>query len=217
MPAQLQSDGRRPGRPPDPEKRGAILQAAQSLMGESGFDFSMEDIARRAAVSRQTVYNIHPSKEALVAAVIKDMLDRLAAPIQAENDSSALPDTLTRFALDYITMLTDEQRVASLRAIVSPSSVSRGFGQTIYRLGPNALRDRLAAYLERSLPAAGLCPPNMSLAADLFLSMVAGTLQLRAMLGVSEPAELGSAQDRVALAVSMFLRGLAGTSSSGPA
>ena len=205
---QMTTDARRPGRPLDLEKREAILQATRSLMADHGFDFSMDDVARRAAVSRQTVYNVHPSKEALLAAIFEDVINQIARPIDTVVDGETLAQTLTRFALDYLGMLTQPERIAALRAIVSPASISKGFGETIYRLGPLTLRERLAAYLERALPEAGLLSPNVALSADLFLSMVAGTLQLRAMLGVGEPAVLGSARERVDMAVSMFLQGL---------
>ena len=46
----------RPGRPPDPAKQRAILDAARSLLFQGGpGELSMEAVARRAGVSKVTM------------------------------------------------------------------------------------------------------------------------------------------------------------------
>ena len=46
----------------DETKTEAILEAARTLFSEQGGGVSMEAIAKRAGVSRQTLYNRFPSK-----------------------------------------------------------------------------------------------------------------------------------------------------------
>lgn len=56
------------GRPRDQRAHAAILSAATALLAEVGFDrMSMEAIAGRAKVSKQTLYRWWPSKNAVIA------------------------------------------------------------------------------------------------------------------------------------------------------
>lgn len=60
-------------------KRAAVLAAATEEFLASGFETtSMDRIAARAAVSKRTVYNHFPSKEALFAAILGQLWDSSA-------------------------------------------------------------------------------------------------------------------------------------------
>jgi AcrR family transcriptional regulator len=74
-----------PANPPDPGRRNersrrAILDASISLVGELGYDnVSMEEIARRAGVGKQTIYRWWPSKGAVVLEAATQSLDPVVA------------------------------------------------------------------------------------------------------------------------------------------
>ncbi|GAA3141754.1 TetR/AcrR family transcriptional regulator [Nonomuraea roseoviolacea] len=80
-------------RKPDPARRSersrhAILEAARALIGEVGYGkVSIEAIAARAGVGKQTIYRWWPSKGAVVFESI------LALSQDAEGGEVALPDT----------------------------------------------------------------------------------------------------------------------------
>ena len=57
----------------------AILAAARDVLGESGADASMEEIAARAGVGVGTVYRHFPTKEALMAELVRQKFRRFAA------------------------------------------------------------------------------------------------------------------------------------------
>ncbi len=59
------------GRRPDPSKEQAILDAAQALFLEKGYGASVDEIAERAGVVKQTVYSRFRSKEDLFAACVR--------------------------------------------------------------------------------------------------------------------------------------------------
>src|ERR1700739_2332989 len=57
-------------------KRAAVIEAAIDEFRAAGFDAtSMDRIAARASVSKRTVYNHFPSKEALFAAILHQLWD----------------------------------------------------------------------------------------------------------------------------------------------
>jgi AcrR family transcriptional regulator len=70
-----------PANPPDPGRRNersrrAILDATIALIGELGYDnVSIEAIARRAGVGKQTIYRWWPSKGAVALEAATDRLD----------------------------------------------------------------------------------------------------------------------------------------------
>ncbi|MGU3501751.1 TetR/AcrR family transcriptional regulator [Mycobacterium sp. C31M] len=62
------------------QSRRAILDAAMSMIGELGYDrISIEAIARRAGVSKQTIYRWWPSKGAVILEAATESLSSVVA------------------------------------------------------------------------------------------------------------------------------------------
>ena len=82
-----------------PTRRAAILRAAAAAFAERGFaDTSMDDVAAAAGITRLIVYRHFDSKEALYAAVLQHVRDRLAEEGRAERgrgESAAVRALLT--------------------------------------------------------------------------------------------------------------------------
>ena len=57
--------------------RARVLQGARQAFAECGFEASYHEIARRAGVGVGTVYRRYPERQALVEAVLLDILDTL--------------------------------------------------------------------------------------------------------------------------------------------
>jgi AcrR family transcriptional regulator len=78
--------------------RAKIFEAARDLVGEQGPGVSMEAVAGRAGVAVGTLYRHHPTKAALLRAVLADSADRLAAAArEALDDVAAGADPTARF------------------------------------------------------------------------------------------------------------------------
>src|SRR6185503_1171575 len=67
----------------DVAKNEAILDAALEVLAERGAAASMEEIARRAGVSKQTIYNHYGSKADLVRAMCARRVSEMTAPLEA--------------------------------------------------------------------------------------------------------------------------------------
>lgn len=98
--------------PPDPARRSerahlAILAAARKLLTEVGFvRLTVESIAERAGVGKQTIYRWWPSKEAVVFdAILADQAD--AEGSHALPDSGDVVQDLRTVLRQTITQLTD--------------------------------------------------------------------------------------------------------------
>jgi TetR/AcrR family transcriptional regulator, regulator of autoinduction and epiphytic fitness len=102
-------------------KRAAILDAATGEFIASGFDAtSMDRIAARADVSKRTVYNHFPSKEALFAAILLELWDasRVAdTPVYRADEP--LRAQLLDLLLRKLRMLNDESALALARVAIA--------------------------------------------------------------------------------------------------
>ena len=81
---------RGPGRPPDPEREAAILDAALEVLAEVGYDrLTVSAVHKRAHASAKTVYRRWSGKEELMTAALQHAVTR------AGHESGDLPDTGT--------------------------------------------------------------------------------------------------------------------------
>ena len=68
---------RAPGRPPDPEREAAILDAALDVLAEVGYDrLTVSAVHRRAHASAKTVYRRWSGKEELMTAALQHAISR---------------------------------------------------------------------------------------------------------------------------------------------
>ncbi|MGW3728420.1 TetR/AcrR family transcriptional regulator [Streptomyces sp. NPDC000851] len=79
--------------------RRLLLDAAAATFAEHGLDASMGEIAQRAGLAKGTVFRHFPTKEDLLAAIMLQLLDRLAASadrlLEADDAASGLREFMT--------------------------------------------------------------------------------------------------------------------------
>ncbi|RZJ04440.1 MAG: TetR/AcrR family transcriptional regulator [Brevundimonas sp.] len=188
----------------DETKTEAILDAALALFSEKGALASMDAIARRAGVSRQTLYNRFPSKVEIGRALAARRSDAISAPLRAGGD----PETvLTAMAAGMLEKLLANQAGASMRGVALMSPNDPELAQAIYQAGPAEGLRRLSAWLAEQDGKGLIRVPDPDAAAEMFAGMVLGHGHLRGVLGVEHPAFDHHA--RAAEAARRFLRAFA--------
>jgi AcrR family transcriptional regulator len=73
--------------------RARLLDAAAAVFGDRGIDASVEEIARVAGVGVGTLYRRFPTKDALISALVRDVLDTMlgyAEAARSEPDGGGL-------------------------------------------------------------------------------------------------------------------------------
>ncbi len=188
----------------DETKTEAILEAATALFGEKGALASMEAIARRAGVSRQTLYNRFPNKLEIGRALAARRSDAISAPLRAGGEPEAV---LTAFAVGLLDKLLRVDAGASLRGVALMSPEMPDLADAIYQAGPAEGLRRLAAWLAEQDRLGLLSIPQPAVAAEMFAGMVLGHGHLRAILGVAQPPL--DLEARAAEATRRFLRAFA--------
>ena len=168
----------------DESKTEAILDAASALFSEQGGGVSMEAIAKRAGVSRQTLYNRFPSKAEIGRALAARRSDAISAPLRSGGD----PETvLTAMASALLEKICNTDGRGSMRGVALLSPDAPDLAAAIYDAGPAEGLRRLSAWLAEQDRAGRLAVPDPDAAAEMFAGMVLGHGHLRGVLGLPHP------------------------------
>lgn len=97
----------------------AIVTATRELLLERGFDgLTIEAVAARAGVGKQTIYRWWPSRPALVADVLLTDADKILRPVKHTDD---LTGDVVAWARNLAATLTTERGSAMLRILMAAS------------------------------------------------------------------------------------------------
>jgi len=104
-------------------KRAAILRAAAESFRHEGFVATNTDrIAERAGVSKRTLYNHFPSKDALFDAVFEGYWARLLTLSQPlQSSTQGIEERLLAFARERLAVLLDPEVLGIFRAVMAES------------------------------------------------------------------------------------------------
>jgi len=188
-------------------KHRAIQQAGTEIFLDLGYDAAtMDHIAAKAGVSKQTVYNHFQNKDGLFKATIADLTSALMAPLVVRDLDSATPERRLRaLAEDFLALMLRPSSLALYRLIVAESARFPELAAEIYAVGAGRMLATLADYLSWETRNGRLRVADPPLAAEQFVGMLTGRLQLRAVLGVGPTPDEGELKRRANYAVSCFL------------
>lgn len=177
----------------DQAKTQAILDAAVLVFGERGIAASMEAIARRAKVSKQTIYNHFGSKPELLRAIVERRVAEITAPLLAPEGAADPQEALAAFARFMLGAVMAPRGTSLLRMTVQSAADQPDLARAFYEAGPRTSRQRLADFLEMETKAGRMAVDDPPLAAEFFAGMVIGGQQLAHLLGLgreADPAEI---------------------------
>jgi AcrR family transcriptional regulator len=148
----------------DPQKREDILKAARTVFAEHGFvGARIVDIASRAGVATGTVYLYFESKEALVAALVGDLLARLTVELCVVLDQPTSVAPVTETIHTALTFLLNERDLLRLQRLdlglkgLAPYRPLPGYRQLwqelATRLAARMLRGQIREYDPATLAA----------------------------------------------------------------
>jgi AcrR family transcriptional regulator len=175
----------------DVSKNEAILDAAIEVMAERGLTASLEEVARRAGVSKQTIYNHYGSKAELARAIAERRMDEVRSVFDAPGALDRPAETLVGYARLLIGSVLNARGVTLYRMAISAVATLPDMALAIYEAGPRASRRRLAEYLRAEAAAGRIAVDDPQEAAEFFAGMVLGRFQTPALLGA--PVDLGEA------------------------
>ncbi len=199
------------GRPKDPAKRQAILDAAKTLFLAQGFSgTSMDAVAAEAGVSKLTVYSHFSDKATLFAAAVEAKCQGLMpVPIFSLESDDALPRVLERIGHAFMELINSEEAIGLERLMTSLASQDPEMARLFFEVGP----ERTLKEMERLLIAArdeGLVALEDPWgAAELFFGMLQSCRHMQVLIGCAQPPGPAETEAHVREVVRVFLRGYA--------
>ncbi len=192
-------------------KAESILAAAKRAFLAAGFGaVSMDAIAREAGVSKATVYAHFAGKEELFGAVIGRECERYFARVSAsELDPLDVRASLTVLGRRFLELLLSPDGIALYRIILAEVTRFPGLGEVFWRAGPERQRLQIEAFLKSATASGTLALADTRLAAEQFVSLVRGDIQLRHLLRLEADANQQGVSTAVEAAVATFMRAFA--------
>jgi TetR/AcrR family transcriptional repressor of mexJK operon len=189
-------------------KAESILAGAKRAFLAAGFGaVSMDAIAREAGVSKATVYAHFAGKEELFGAVIGRECERYFARFSAgELDPRDVRASLTVLGRRFLELLLSPDAIALYRIILAEVTRFPGLGEVFWRAGPERQRVQIEAFLRSAIASGTLALADTRLAAEQFVSLVRGDIQLRHVLRIEANADRRGISAAVEGAVATFLR-----------
>lgn len=139
------------GRPRSAVVHDAILSAVRDLLVENGYaDVSMDRVAARAGVGKQTVYRRWPSKAPLVADAV---LDAWPGGSVALPDNGDIAEDLVVWLEGQAAILADPGHAALGRALAAAAADDLHDGDALYRQLTGPQHDAVIARLRNGVDA----------------------------------------------------------------
>jgi TetR/AcrR family transcriptional repressor of mexJK operon len=153
------------------DARTRLLEAATAIFLEEGYRASVERIAARAGVARQTLYNYFPRKDDLFCEVIRQGTAAMLVALDADHEP--LRARLLRFALAFRDCVLGPEGIAFFRTIAAEAPRFPEMTAAFYTNGPEQTTRRLAAVLDKAMAAGELRRDDPVFAARMLLAMLA--------------------------------------------
>ncbi|MFJ4871338.1 TetR/AcrR family transcriptional regulator [Streptomyces sp. NPDC088757] len=158
-------------------KHQAILDAATAVFLDKGYaGTSMDDIAKLAAVSKQTVYKHFSDKEKLFAEIVLATTERLDTAIDlmadVPADAAGLEENLTRLARRLLAALTRPEVIQLRRLIIANADAFPDLGTEWYEKGFERGLASLASTFQRLADEGLLRIDDALLAANHFSGLL---------------------------------------------
>lgn len=193
--------------PLSPERRRRIMAGAAEVFTLDGYEgASMAHIAMAAQVSKGTLYNYYPSKEALFAAFVRDNCAQLLQDMFGEmRDDAPADEELTRIGKTMLKMMLSPKALATFRVAVMEASKFPELARTFVESGPQLMVRTMADWISRRVAAGELDVADANFAAEQFFSLTQTRLVLRARIDDSFSATAAEIEHVVTGAVRVFL------------
>jgi AcrR family transcriptional regulator len=126
------SETRGGGRPRDAQLDRAILDATRDLLAVGGYaQLSMEKVAARAQVGKQTIYRRWSSKAPLVADAVLDAYGRGGSfPV---GDTGDIRADLQSWLDEHAEFVAEPSNAALMRAVIAAAASSSADGEALYQ------------------------------------------------------------------------------------
>ncbi|WP_226663338.1 TetR/AcrR family transcriptional regulator [Microbulbifer aggregans] len=197
------------GRPKDPAKRRAILEAAKTLFLTHGFaGTSMDAVAAEAGVSKLTVYSHFSDKENLFSSAVGAKCENLMPmPLFTLREGEPVEGLLQQIGEAFLEIIYGEDSMQLMRLINAVGAQDQTMAQLFYTAGPLRTQNAMSQLLEQADAMGQLQVSDTLHAGELFFGMLQGGCRhFQIILGCCKPPSKEENRKHVAEVVRIFMR-----------
>ena len=195
------------------ERRRLLIEAAESVFLESGYSSAVtSDIARRAGMSKKTLYRLFDSKESLFAAVIASRRESIGpAPVHDVHcpDIASVRRALSHHLGQLARFILAPRQVALYRLVIAEAHRAPELSRAFYREGPGKALGQIAELLRQQNACGTLSVPDPDLDAIMLISMAVSELHMQLLIGAVAKIDDELIEARVSHAIRLFFDGVA--------
>ena len=185
------------------ETRNRLIQAAREAFMAEGYRASVDGIAARAGVAKQTLYNHFPSKDELFSESVGVISAAIVVVLDGQTDD--VRTTLLRFGAAFRQKLLGDEGLAMFRTLIAEAARFPTLAQAFFDKGPEQTASRLADFLGRAMATGRLRQDDPRFAAEMLVGMLHNIDHFRRLSSNTPPPEsLETA--RIGQIVDCFLR-----------
>ena len=188
-------------------KRAEIVAIAADLFFKEGYaGTSMSQIAAAVGGSKQTLYNYFKSKEELLLAVVRDVVDMNPAEFLT-GPASDFRAWLTQFGCATMQGLTTYKYISLQRLAAAEALRFPEVGRIFDEIGVEPFYTTMTAKFVEAMDAGILRRADPRIAVEQFMEMSAGWLLRRAVWNIRPAPTKAEIEKSVSDAVSAFMDG----------
>ena len=184
-----------------------ILIAAQQAFLEKGYGAaSMEYIAKKANVSKQTLYSHFTNKEELFSGVMELKCRNIVNPlVDAVEKGIGIEEFFYCLGVGLLKCVTDDESLNMYRLIVSESIRFPELSAKFMDNGPRKGCEMVAKYLDGKVASGELKCDDTLMAAQFFCDMVKASVHTGRLLGKQKNLSENEIDIRVREAIRVFM------------
>lgn len=184
------------------DTRARLIQAARDAFMKEGYRASVDRIAARAGVAKQTLYNHFPSKDDLFSEAAAFASAEIVVTLDIKTDD--VRESLFRFAESFRQRVLGDEGLAMFRALTAEAPRFPALTQAFFAKGPDQMAARLADFLGRAMADGRLRRDDPRFAAEMLMGMLGGIEHIRRLCAA--PAPDIAEETRIGQIIDCFLR-----------
>lgn len=188
------------------DTRNRLIKAAREAFMAEGYRASVDGIAARAGVAKQTLYNHFPSKDELFSESVG--LISAAITVSLDGQTDDVRTTLLRFGATFRQKVHGTEGLAMFRTIMAEAARFPTLAKAFLAKGPEQTAARLADFLGRAMDAGRLRQDDPRFAAEMLVGMLHNIDHFR-RLSSNTPLSEALEESRIGQIVDCFLRAYA--------
>jgi AcrR family transcriptional regulator len=193
----------------DSAKRRQIIEGARAVFLAQGFDAaSMSDIARKAGVSKGTLYVYFKSKDELFEAITEEQCSMQAERVfQLDETDHDVAAALFRLGATFAHFMCNRS-TSAIRTVIAIADRMPEIGRQFFETGPQVGMAKLSRYLRAQVEAGVLeiAPEDCDIVASQFLESCLSTTFKPVLFNFAPPPAQERIDHVVGIAVRAFMK-----------